>query len=437
MIMKKILLLLIFITSYVVAQPSLTTGNLTVKGKATINRGLVLPDSTPISQVVGMLYRDVDTIYIVTSTGTRKVYPQTTGEGTVDGLNRYGSNALSPFVFNQDFTPLVSGSSGQGIGTTTRPWKWGFFNWGYGLAWMGTVYGNYLKVLSNPSANFINYLPLSNGVLVNNKVDPLSISNTGYISMTRVSTFDSGYVNPGMYNRWEAKTDSLAKASTTGTSLVRNNLGKLNRVRTLVEGAGITLTNTDSTVTIVGTGAGASQTLNNLTSPTSINQHLIPSTATKTLGTLSASWYDLYLGRSLWFRDVNEGRGIALVPHYTLGKGTEDSIIVPDSTGTMVIGGSYPVENVDGFIELDQFVKYGSDEIGVGDSCDVSNDLIEYTGYSIVAAITTLQHGSGFALGITSEIESPEGAPQRVIFRSITQGSFGANFYYQILYKRN
>jgi hypothetical protein len=361
------------------------------------------------------------------------------GGGTGSGLNYDLSNLIATNI-NMDLKP--ASHSLTSLGTTSLPFKFLTISRGYGIGLMSetTTDGIWLRALSSPTANYIIYLPNNNGVIPVVATSPLAISNTGVISMTAASSFQNGYITYTNYNYWQAKVDSVIKAAATGTSLVKANLGNLNKIKTLTAGTGITLTDRDTTVLITGTSAGADVSLSNLTT-TSINQPLnFSSRSTATIGSMGVPV--TYLNISGGDVDPYEGTGIVFwrgsypltltAPAIT---GTRQ-INLPNTSGTVAVAGTYPCSvSTAGYVSQDVFTIGESEEIGLGDSVLVSPT--EYSGYSIVSATATLQGGFGGALGITVNINSPVGAPQTVVFKTISNQQLGCVFYYQLLYKKD
>lgn len=447
--MKKILILLVLMTGilYPQTRPPLKTGNLTVEGTATIKNGLIFVDSISTSTTTGVIYRQVDTLWLRTSTGWRKLYPQSTGEGTVDGLNRYLSNAIAPTAFNVDLLPL---SYTQSIGSIASAWRYGYFAYGYGIGLVGPLATTYLRSNYVTSNNYVTFGTNSGTPAVTASV-PLYINNTtGNIYMVPAGTGSvGGYLTSAQLSYFSFKADSICNATTAAGfyKLVGTRTGINNAVypiRALYPGGGMTITALgDTALQLTSTGAGADINLSNVTS-TSIPAALIPDVAdTRYLGSESKRWKGLMIsgdesdldGLTFW-----QGTYYARLLVYTDVKPltANRNIYVPDTSGTMLVRTNYPLSDSNGTI-YSPFVLYGDNaEIGMGDSVKITDsDCPEYDGYTLVSVTTTLRDGFGSALGITAVINSPVGAPQTVTFRSIANQALGAIFYYQLFYSKD
>lgn len=108
----------------------------------------------------------------------------------------------------------------------------------------------------------------------------------------------------------------------TGSDVFKQKTGVDLEFRTLVAGANITLTENANDITIAAFGSsGANTTLSNLTSPTDINQNLIPN-GSKDLGTSSFPWSTAYinsisvsgLANPLSTKSINLDTGALTIP---------------------------------------------------------------------------------------------------------------------------
>lgn len=184
----------------------------------------------------------------------------------------------------------------------------------------------------------------------------------------------------GALDELQSDVDTRATtASNVGTgdgNVFKQKTGSTLELKTIKAGTNITITDNadDITIDASGGGGGANTTLSNLTSPTSINQNLIPSIdITRTLGSNGAQWLEL---NSL--RTINTRVGGATI----LQSGTLDGFYAgaPTSSGISSLSTldtvplyleTAPNTSADAVATNDIIIRSGNKTAGTGDSGDV------------------------------------------------------------------